>query len=448
MDYTAEYQKKLTTAEEAVKVVKSGDWVDYGFCATHPVALDKALAKWIEENDLHDVNFRGGVAMFQPEVTKLPDAINRITWNSWHASGIERKLIPQGFGFYIPMRFSELPHYYRKDIRHLNVAMLQVAPMDKHGFFNFGLSATYVTAVCECADIIIVEVNQNMPVCFGGNSASVHLDKVDMVVESDNTPMPELGTSKSSDIDEAVAKLIVPVIPNGACLQLGIGGMPNAVGAMIARSDLKDLGVHTEMYVDSFVDMSLAGKINGRFKNIDKGLQVFGFGAGSQKLYDFVDRNPSVRAASVGYVNNIGTVSSIDNFTSINNAIELDLFGQVVSETVGVRHISGSGGQQDFVMGAYLSHGGKSIICCSSTVKAKDGTVSSRIRPTITPGGVVTVTRTNIHYLCTEYGIVNLKGSSTWQRAEAIISVAHPDFRDELIRNAEKMHIWRRSNRR
>lgn len=449
MDYQAEYQKKLTTATEAVKVVKSGDWIDYGWCVCHPVSLDKALAeRMTEDSTLTDINFRGGIALWQPEVTKVPDAEKRISWNSWHASGIDRKLIDKGIGYYIPLRYSELPRYYRENIKHVNVAMFQVAPMDKHGFFNFGINASQLAAICEVSDIIIVEVNQNVPVCMGGFEERIHIDDVTMIVEGDNPPMGELPSGKTTEIDETVAKFIVPEIPNGACLQLGIGGMPNAVGSLIAQSDLKDLGVHTEMYVDAFVDIAAQGKITGAYKSIDKGRQVFTFAAGTQKLYDYVDNNPEIMAAPVDYVNDIRVVSCLDNFISINNAVEVDLFGQVASETSGIRHISGAGGQLDFVLGAYLSKGGKSFICCSSTIKMKDGTVKSRLLPYITPGGIITATRTNIQYLVTEYGIVNLKGDATWQRAEKIISIAHPDFRDELIAEAEKMHIWKSSNKR
>ena len=224
--------------------------------------------------------------------------------------------------------------------------------------------------------------------------------------------------------------------------------MPNAVGSLIAKSDLKDLGVHTEMYVDAFVDISNAGKITGARKAIDKGRQVYAFAAGTKKLYDFLNRNPECMSAPVEYTNDIRSISALDNFMSINNAVDLDLFGQINSESAGTKPISGAGGQLDFVLGAYLSRGGKSFICCSSTFKTKDGTLKSRIVPTLTPGSIVTDTRANVHYLVTEYGMVNLKGLSSWQRAEAIISIAHPQFRDELIASAEKMNIWKRSNKR
>ena len=260
---------------------------------------------------------------------------------------------------------------------------------------------------------------------------------------------PLRADSAISLVDLAVANLIVPQIPNGACLQLGIGGMPNAIGNLIAQSDLKDLGVHTEMYVDAFVDIAKAGKITGRHKNLDKGRQVYAFGAGTQKMYDYLDNNPECMAAPVEYTNDIRSISAIDNFISINNAVDIDLFGQVNAESAGVKHISGAGGQLDFVLGAYLSNGGKSFICLSSTfMNKKTGKLESRIRPTLENGSIVTDTRANVHYLCTEYGCVNLKGLTSWEKAEALISVAHPDFRDELIAEAEKLHIWRRSNKR
>ena len=445
MDYQAMYQQKLTTAEEAVKVVKSGDWVDYGWCTNHPIALDKALAA--RKDELRDVKVRGGVTMWMPEIAKAEDAGEHFTWNSWHCSGIDRKIMTKGMGFFSPMRYSELPRFYRENLT-VDVAMLQVTPLDRHGNFRFALAASHLADMLEKAKVIILEVNKNMPWVYGLTGCEINIKDVDYVVEGDNPEVAQLGGGgEPTAVDKAVAELIVPQIPNGACLQLGIGGMPNTIGAMIAQSDLKDLGVHTEMYVDGFVDMAMAGKLTGKNKALDKGRQVYAFAAGSKKLYDYVDRNPDVMAAPVDYTNDVRVLAQLDNFISINNAIDMDLFGQVNAESAGLKHISGTGGQLDFVMGAYLSKGGKSFICMSSTVTGKDGTVKSRIVPTLTPGSICTDPRSCVHYIVTEYGMVNLKGLSTWERAEALISIAHPDFREQLIQDAEKMHIWRRSNK-
>ena len=446
MDYQKMYQKKLTTAKKAVKVVKSGDWVDYGWCTNHPVALDKALAA--RKDELHDVNVRGGGTMWMPEIAKADDAGEHFTWNAWHCSGVDRKIMAKGMGYFAPMRYSELPRFYRDNLD-VDVAMIQVTPMDVHGNFNFGLATSHLADMLARAKKIIVEVNENMPWVGGLNGSEINIQDVDMIVEGDNPEIAQLGAAgEPSEVDKAVAELIVSQIPNGACLQLGIGGMPNAVGSMIAQSDLKNLGVHTEMYVDGFVDIAMAGKINGRSKNFDKGRQVFAFAAGTKKLYDYLDRNPDVMGAPVDYTNDVRVIAQLDNFISINNAIDMDLFGQVNAESAGTKHISGTGGQLDFVMGAYLSKGGKSFICMSSTVMGKDGKLKSRIRPTLTEGSIATDPRSCVQYMVTEYGMVDLKGIPTWQRAERIISIAHPDFREELIANAEAMKIWRRSNKR
>ena len=446
MDYQQMYQNKLTTAASAANVIQSGDWVDYGWCVNTPVAVDKEVAKRLPS--LENVNFRGGILMWVPEIFQIEDPAAHMTWNSWHMGGIERKAVAQGFSFYSPIRYSELPRYYRDLSCPSRVAIFQVSPMDEHGYFSFGPSASHLAACCERAEVIIVEVNENMPRCLGGFENGIHISKVDMVVEGDNPPIGEMGGgAAATDVDQAVAKLIVEEIPDGACLQLGIGGMPNAVGTMIAESDLKDLGVHTEMYVDAFVDIAKAGKITGAKKNIDRYRQTYAFGAGTKKMYDYLNDNPECMSAPVDYTNDIRSISALDNFISINNTVDIDLYGQVNAESAGIRNISGAGGQLDFVLGAYLSKGGKSFICCSSTFTNKQGEKVSRIRPTLANGSIVTDTRANIHYFVTEYGKVNLKGLSTWQKAEAIISVAHPDVRDELIKEAESMHIWRRSNK-
>ena len=242
MDYEALYKEKLTTAESAAELVKSGNWVDYGWTATTPVAFDAALAKRMPE--LHDVKVRGGILMWVPEIFKIENPAEHFSWNSWHMGGIERKAASQGFAYYASIRYSELPRYYRDLETVPDIAVMQVAPMDEHGFFNFGPSASHLAAACERAKCVVVEVNKNVPRCLGGFEEGVHISNVDMIIEGNNPPMAELGGGgPASEVDEAVAKQIVEQIPNGACLQLGIGGMPNAVGSLIANSDLKDLGV-------------------------------------------------------------------------------------------------------------------------------------------------------------------------------------------------------------
>ncbi len=439
------YQDKLTTADEAVKVIKSGDWIDYGWTTGTADALDRALAERMSE--LTDIKIRGGNLVREPAIFNVDNAAEHFVFNSWHTSSFERKHMAEGLVYFTPLRYSELPNLYRENLEPIDVLMFQVAPMDEAGYFNFGPNASHMAAAIEISNKIIIEVNESMPRCLGGFEECIHISQVDMIVENDN-PIATLGVAKHKETDEAMARLIFDEIHDGCCLQLGIGSTPNAIGALIGDSDLKHLGVHTEMYVDSFMKMTLSGQIDCSKKNIDKGRQVYAFGAGSRELYDFMNNNPALMSAPVNYTNNIATISSIDNFISINSAISIDLFGQVNAESAGTRHISGAGGQQDFVMGAYLSDGGKSFICVPASRVNKDGSKTSNIMPTLAPGTMVTDTRTNVMFVVTEFGKVNLKGMATWQRAEALIGIADPDLRDDLIKEAEKMNIWRRSNKR
>lgn len=441
------YQNKLTTPQEAVKVVKSGDWIDYSLTFNMPNALDKALAERAEE--LEDVNVRCLLALREPALFSANDRVGRpvFTWNAWHMGGYERKAAAKGYVYFSPMRYYELPHFYRKDIERVDVLMMQVAPMDPDGYFNFGPSNSHIMEICKRAKHIIVEVNENIPRVMGTIGESIHVERVDQIVEN-TSPLDLIGSSKPTDIDMQIAKTVLTVIPDGACLQLGIGGMPNAVGELIAQSDLKDLGIHTEMYVDSMIAMTKAGRITGKHKKIHRGKQLFTFAGGSQELFDYIDDNDEFLTAPVDYINDPKIVQQIDNFISINNAIEVDLYGQVNAESMGTRQISGTGGQLDFVTGAYHSNGGKSIIALTSTFTNKQGELSSRIVMNLDQSTIVTDPRSSIHYLVTEYGMVNLKGTSTWQRAERLISIAHPQFREELIADAEKKGIWRTSNKR
>ncbi len=441
-----QYDDKLVSAKEAVSIIKSGDWVDFGWCTGMPVALDKALADRTDE--LWDIKVRGGIALRELAIFEREDAIEHFTWNSWHMSAIERRIAERGAGFYAPIRYAEFPRYYREKQASSDVAMIQVAPMDSRGYFNFGPNCSHLNALCETTKKIIVEVNENMPYCIGKEFNGVHISQVKYIIEGDNPEISTIAPMKITPEDMKVAELVVNEIQDGACIQLGIGGMPNAIGSLIAKSDLKDLAVHSEMYVDAFMEMTKAGKINGSRKALDRYKQVYSFAAGSKELYDFIDSNEELLCAPVDYINEIFNIASIDDFISINSCLEVDLFGQVSSESVGYKHISGAGGQLDFVLGGYLSDGGMSFLCCPSIYVDKKGVKHSRIRGTFDAGTIVTDTRANTNYIVTEYGMVNIKGLTTWQRAEQIINIAHPDFRDELIKEAESMNIWRKSNKR
>ncbi|ERT61488.1 butyryl-CoA--acetate CoA-transferase [Megasphaera vaginalis (ex Srinivasan et al. 2021)] len=444
--WTDMYRQKLTTPEEAVKVVCSGEWVDYGMATSQPILLDKALSK--RKGELKDIKVRGSFSFAPREIVECDPTRETFTFMTWHMSGYDRKLYAKGLNNFIPMCYRNEPSIYR-DLLDVDVAMITVAPMDKNGFFNFGLNISATEQITKKAKKVIVEVNEAMPRALGGRGEHIHISDVDAIVEAGNIPMPTIPFTTGDEIDQTIAKLVVNEIPNGATLQLGVGGLPNSVGAMIADSDLKDLGMHTEMLVDAFYLMYKKGRLTNKLKALDRDKAVWAFAVGSQDLYDWVDDNPFLAAFPVDYVNDPCVIAQIDNFISINNCIELDLFGQISSESSGTKHISGSGGQLDFADGAYRSKGGKSIIALRSTfMNKKTGKAESRIRPTLIPGTTVTDPRSQVNYVATEYGIVNLMGASTWERAERLIGIAHPDFREELIKEAEAMNIWRYSNKR
>lgn len=445
MDYNKLYKEKLISAEEAAKLVKNGDYVDYSWGVITPHDFDEAFAKQI--TNLNDIVVRGGVELEKFKIFDADPKNEHFVYNSWHSLGPIRKLAGEGRAFYSPLKYSELPKYYRTSIRKPNVFITQACPMDEHGNFNFGVSASHLYAAIENSDIVIVEVNKNVPRGLGGYENYVNIKEVDYIIEGSNPEMVALAKAEPSDLDKEVAKYVVEELVDGACLQIGIGGLPTAIGKEIANSDLKDLGVHTEMYVDSFVELSKAGKINGKKKNIDRGRQVYSFAVGSKELYDFIDNNEELSAAPVDYCNGIEQISALDNFMSINSALEIDLNGTVSAESSGIRHISGSGGALDFMIGAYNSNGGKSFVTLHSSRVDKKGVRHSNIVPTLLEGTQPTGCRANTHYIATEYGMVNLKGQSLWERTEKLISIAHPEFRDELIKEAEKMRIWRKSNK-
>lgn len=444
MNFAEEYKRKLKTPEEAVKLVKDGDWVDYSVGIGFPVLLDAALAK--RKDELRDIKIRGSLAMQPIQAVEQDRERRTFTYNSWHCSGYERKLCDEGLCNYIPMIFRNMASYYRRYLT-VNVAMISVAPMDSKGFFNFSMVNCTTRAILDAADLIILEVNEHMPRVYGGQEDCIHISEVDVVVEGEHKPLAQLPVPPATEIDEKIASLLLPHIPDGATIQLGIGGMPNSVGKLMAESDLKDLGMHTELLSDGFVDLYEAGKLTNSRKTLHRGKGVFGIALGSQRLYDWVGENQGLLSFPMDYVNQPSVMAQMENMISINNCIAIDLYGQVSSESAGTRHISGTGGQLDFSTGAYDAPGGKGFICMTSSYRDKAGNLKSRILPKFTEGDIITTPRTQAFYIVTEYGIVNLAGRSTWERAELLISLAHPDFRDELIAAADKQKIWRSSNR-
>ena len=443
--YESEYKRKLCTPDEAARVVKSGDWLDISMGCAFPSLMDAAIAKRKEE--LYGVKIRGYLIQQPIQMVECDPERRHFVYNSWHMSGYERKLCDRGLCNFNPMVFRNLSWYYSQFLT-VNVAMMAVTPMNEHGYFNFAGATASARSTLDKADVVILEINENLPWVYGGLDECIHISDVDMIVEGPHGPLPSVKSPAANEAEMKIAEYVVQNMVDGSTLQLGIGSLPNAVGQMIAKSDLRDLGIHTEMLCDSYLDMYKAGKITNNQKKLDRYKSIFGLAIGSPDLYDWIRENPGVVTYPISYCNDPANVGKQDNFVSINNCISVDLYGQICAESAGTRQISGSGGQQDFVLGAYLSKGGKSFICLSSTHADKDGTLHSRIRPTLQNGSVVTDTRVNTMYVVTEYGCVCLKGLTVWERAEKLISIAHPDFREELIREAEKQKIWYPHNRR
>jgi butyryl-CoA:acetate CoA-transferase len=440
-----EYASKKRTAEEAVKLIRSGDWVEYTFCHGIPTALDHALAA--RKDELDDVKIRWMLALRPLEVVKADPEQQTFTFSCWHFSGLDRKYFDQGMVHYCPMIYRSKPRHYREHLE-VDVCMVATPPMDKHGYFNFSLFNSATRAQVEKAKTVIVEVNENLPVCLGGRDECVHISEVDAVVEGPNPSLVELPRLAPTDVDKAIARLIVEQMRDGSTIQFGIGGMPDTIGRMLCESDLKDLGMHTEMLVDAYFDLFDGGKLTNRCKNIDRGKGTFAFCVGGRSLYEWADGNPGLASYPVDYTNDPCVIAANDNVVAINGCVEVDLYGQVNSESAGTRQISGTGGQLDFTTGAYMSRGGKAFLCLASTyTDKKTGQLHSRVRPTLPGGSTVTTPRSQSPYIVTEFGIADLHGRSTWERAERVIEIAHPQFREELVREAQKMKIWKRSNK-
>ncbi|SFM86136.1 acetyl-CoA hydrolase/transferase family protein [Thermodesulforhabdus norvegica] len=418
-----EYKKKLKTPDEAVTAIKSGDRVVLAHACGEPQVLVKALVDRAPE--LEDVEIVHMVAMGKAEYCK-PGMEKHFRHNSLFVGATTREAVQQGRADYTPCFFSEIPRLFREGYLPVDVALIQVSPPDRHGFVSLGISVDYTKAAAECAKTVIAQVNPLMPRTYG--ESFLHISQIDILVEYEE-PLIELPRPSIGDVERRIGEFVAELIDDGATLQLGIGAIPDAVLSFL--KDKKDLGIHTEMFSDGVVELYEAGVITNMAKSINRGKMVATFLMGTSKLYEFVDSNPAVSMHPVDYTNDPCIIGQHEKMISINSALQVDLLGQVCADTIGFRQYSGVGGQVDFVRGASRSKGGKSIIAMPST--AAKGTVS-RIVPFIDKGAAVTTSRNDVHYVVTEYGIAELRGKSVRKRAEVLISVAHPDFRNELRR--------------
>jgi acyl-CoA hydrolase len=425
------------SAKEAAALVKSGMWLDWGFGLVQPDLFDAALAA--RKDELNGVKIRACLSLRPRAVLEVDPEGAHFLWFNWHFSGYDRRQHDVGRCNYIPMNFGETPDYYRRFIDPVDMVILKTAPMDENGYFNFGGAAAYSYATCERAKCIVVEVSDTAPHVYGTQNA-VHVSQVDYIITDGGGSNPTIKNSPISEIDRKIAQLIAAEIEDGACLQIGIGSMPNAVCSLLKETGVRDLGVQTEMLTDGLIDLYEAGVVTGARKKLDPGKMVFTFAAGSDRQYQMIHKNKDILSYPVDYTNLPQNIMQNDQVVSINNTTEIDLQGQAASESAGHRQISGTGGQLQFVRGAYASRGGKSFICLSSTYD-KTGERRSRIVLDLTLGNIVTTPRTDVMYVVTEYGLVNLKGKSVAERALALSSIAHPDFRDDLLRQARASNM-------
>jgi acyl-CoA hydrolase len=429
------------SAEAAAALVRSGDWVDYGAVLAKPDAFDKALAARVHE--LEHVGIRGCLSTRPLAVVEADPGREHVSFFSWHLGGYDRKQSDAGLQSYIPCNLGEIPDYYRRFLDPPDVMVIKTCPVDGRGYFNFSAANLWHGAVAERAKVVIVEVDPALPYVHGiGNG--LHESEVDYVIEGEGQALPELPNPAPTTADRAVARLIAEEIDDGACLQIGIGAMPNAVCSLLMDSGVRNLGVHTEMLTDGIIDLYRAGVVTGAAKTMHPGKIVCSFGFGSRTTYDAIDDNPDVSCLPVEMTNLPDVIIHNDRLTAINNTTQMDLQGQAASESSGHRHISGTGGQLQFIRGAYASKGGKSFLCMSSTYE-RNGVRRSRVVLNLTPGNIVTAPRSDVMYVVTEFGLVNLKGKSVPERAKAMISLAHPDFRDDLEREARTNGLLPRS---
>ncbi len=416
-------------------MVRPGHWVDYGFGMGQPDAFDRALAA---RADLGGPVFIRAALSMRPRAVMAADPEGRrFVWLNWHFSGIDRRAHDAGAGHYIPMNFGEAPDLYRRFIEPVDVAVVKCCERDADGFYNFSGACTYHGALTERARCVVVEVDPRLPRVRGAGNG-IHESQVDFVVETDGLGAPELAQGVPNDVDVRIARHVAGHVEDGACLQIGIGGLPNAVCTAILEAGTRDLGIHTEMLVDGLMHLIEGGRVTGARKRNGVGKAVFTFAGGSAALNAFIHDNPALESWPVDETNLPDRIMANPGVVSVNSTAQVDLQGQAASESAGTRHLTGTGGQLQFVRGAYASQGGKSFLCLPSTRTRRDGTVESRIVAALEPGTVVTTPRTDVMYVATEWGVVNLKGKSVPERVRALISVAHPDFREELARRARE----------
>ena len=416
----------FVSAEEAVKAVKSGDHIHLSSVASTPHQLIEALCKRGENGELQDVRIHhlhteGSAPYTDPKFDGV------FFHQAFFVGGNVRKSVQAGYSDYIPVLLSETQKLYRCGALQCDVAMVQVCPPDKHGFVSLGTSVDATLAAIECARTVIAVVNPHVPRAWG--DAMIPMDMIDIFVEG-NEPLEPAHFSAPNEVETAIGKHCAALVDDGACLQMGIGAIPNAVLAQLGNH--KNLGVHTEMFADGTLELVEKGVINGSNKVTDRGKLVSTFLMGSQKVYDFIDDNPMVAMMDVGYTNDPYVIAKNPKMTAINSALQIDLTGQVCADSIGLKFYSGVGGQMDFIYGASLAPQGKAIIAMPSTTN-KGG---SKISPVITEGGGVVTSRPHVHYVVTEYGAVDLYGKSLQERAKLLISISHPDHREELDRAA------------
>ncbi|MGN0045436.1 acetyl-CoA hydrolase/transferase family protein [Alistipes indistinctus] len=419
-------QIKYVSAAEAVRVIKSGDHVHLSSVASAPQCLIQAMCDRGRNHELKDVHIHH-LHTEGPAPYADPEFEGVFQLDSFFVGGNVRKVTQSGYADYIPVFLSETQKLYRSGVLPCNVAMIQVSEPDAHGYVSLGTSVDATLAAVECAGHVIAVINKHVPRSFG--DAFIHVDDIDIFVQDDK-PLEEAHFSVPNEIETAIGKNCAALIEDGACLQMGIGAIPNAVLAQLGNH--KDLGIHTEMFADGVLPLVESGVINGRNKAIDKGKMVSTFLMGSQKVYDFIDNNPGVAMMDVGYTNDPFIIAKNPKVTAINSALQVDLTGQICADSLGTKFYSGVGGQIDFIYGASRSEGGKAILAMPSVTNKG----VSKIASTLTLGAGVVTTRAHAHWFVTEYGAVNLYGKSLQERARLIISVAHPDHQQELDKAA------------